>query len=162
MMLADAIDSAISEHAVYFLVTAYVESLHHFHTSLGLPERVIALPLGGTADLVERIRILREANNARANDMAAAVEAIAILEGALARLRKLAEAPVDRFAATRKAASVTLEGSREAISRAAHRLDQPVVAAGLERLAEPPDVHVDGALLDENVIAPDTIEQLRA
>ena len=33
MMLADAIDSAVSEHAVYFLVTAYVESLHHFHTS---------------------------------------------------------------------------------------------------------------------------------
>ena len=36
------------------------------------------------------------------------------------------------------------------------------MAAGLERLAEPPDVHVDGALLDENVVAPDAIEQLRA
>ena len=44
MMLADAISSATSEHAVYFLVTAYVESLHHFHRSLGIPERVIALP----------------------------------------------------------------------------------------------------------------------
>src|SRR4051812_35958784 len=58
MMLADAISSATSEHAVYFLVAAYVESLHHFHRSLGIPERVIALPLAGLDDLEERLRLL--------------------------------------------------------------------------------------------------------
>jgi hypothetical protein len=108
MMLADAIDSAVSEHAVYFLITAYLESLHHFHTSLGLPERVIALPLGGLDDLGRRAQMLRETGNGfPGNVTAAAAEATAILEGALARLRQLGQAPdagIATLGASRKAA----------------------------------------------------------
>jgi hypothetical protein len=88
MMLADAIESAVSEHAVYFLLTAYVESLQHFHTSLRIPQCIIALPLGGLDDLVERVRMLRDISDA-GKDAAPDGEALAILECALARLRTL-------------------------------------------------------------------------
>src|SRR5436190_3825061 len=50
----------------------------------------------------------------------------------------------------------------EAIAGPAHRFDQLVVPGGRERLAQPPDVHVDRALLDEHVLAPDLVEQPRA
>jgi hypothetical protein len=106
-MLADAIDSAVSEHTVYFLVTAYVESLDHFHRSLRIPERVVALPLAGIDDLEERVRTLRATGTASDAGPAAALEAIAILECALARLRNLAQgaaATVDPPPDTRKAA----------------------------------------------------------
>lgn len=90
MMLADAIDSAVSEHAVYFLVTAYLESLGHFHTSLCIPERIVALPLAGIDDLEERVRTLRAISTASSEGPEAAVEAIGVLECTLARLRRLA------------------------------------------------------------------------
>ena len=90
MMLADAIESAVSEHAVYFLVTAYIESLHHFHTSLRIPQRVIALPLGRADDLSERAQALREVDHASGG---VASEALAVLECALRRLEGLAQAP---------------------------------------------------------------------
>ncbi len=48
----------------------------------------------------------------------------------------------------------------EAVARAAHGLHEAVEAALLERLAQPPDVHVDRALLDVHVAAPDAVEQL--
>src|SRR5438874_5859250 len=54
------------------------------------------------------------------------------------------------------------ELAAEAITDAAHRLEKVLVARGLERLAEPPDMHVDRALLDVDVVAPDLVEQLRA
>jgi hypothetical protein len=107
MMLADAIDSAVSEHAVYFLVTAYLESLHHFHTSLRIPECVVALPLGGMDDLMDRVRALHAISTASDEGPAAAVEAIAVLECALARLRRLAATPPatpDTLSSARKAA----------------------------------------------------------
>ena len=53
-------------------------------------------------------------------------------------------------------------GTREPVAAAAHRLDQPVLPERLEREAQAPDVDVDGALLDVDVIAPHLIEQLRA
>ena len=36
------------------------------------------------------------------------------------------------------------------------------MAARLQRLAQPADVHIDGALLDEHMVAPYLVEQLRA
>ena len=50
----------------------------------------------------------------------------------------------------------------EAIAAAAYGLDQPVVTARFESLAQPPDVHVHRAFLHENVVTPDLIQQLRA
>src|SRR4051812_40943628 len=52
--------------------------------------------------------------------------------------------------------------THEPIPGAAHRLDQAVDMERLERDAKTPDVHVDGALLDVDVVAPDHVEQLRA
>jgi hypothetical protein len=105
MMLVDAIESAVSEHAVYFLVTAYMESLHHFQSSLRIPKAVIALPLGGMEDLAGRAQALREIDNASAG---VAGEALAILDCALARLQALARAPsagIDALTAARRAAA---------------------------------------------------------
>lgn len=59
MTIVDAISSAPSTHAVYFLMTAYIESLHHYHTTLGIPEAVITLPLAGRDDLHARLDVLR-------------------------------------------------------------------------------------------------------
>jgi hypothetical protein len=91
MKLADAIDSAASEHAVYFLVTAYVESLHHFHRSLGVPERAIALPIGGLEDLTQRLLLLRENAGPACDGTLGAAEMAAILQCALGRLHALSE-----------------------------------------------------------------------
>ena len=49
---------------------------------------------------------------------------------------------------------------REAVAGATHRLHHR--ASGTQRLAQALDVHVDRALFDEDVVAPDTIEQLCA
>src|ERR1700753_965930 len=49
---------------------------------------------------------------------------------------------------------------RQAIARAAHRLDQRGALHRRERLAQALDVDVHGALLDEHMVAPDAIEQL--
>src|SRR5215510_11979735 len=48
------------------------------------------------------------------------------------------------------------------VAGTADRLYQPVVGRGFQRFAQPPDVHVNGALLDEHVIAPNLVEQLGA
>src|SRR4051812_49925709 len=51
---------------------------------------------------------------------------------------------------------------RESIAAAAYRLHQPIMAAALERHAQTPDMHVDRALLHEDMVAPHLVEQLRA
>src|SRR5678815_1315742 len=51
---------------------------------------------------------------------------------------------------------------REPVAGATNGLDQPVVTEFLQRLAQATDVHVDGALLDVDVAAPDAIQQLLA
>ena len=43
-----------------------------------------------------------------------------------------------------------------------HRLHEPVEAVLREHLAQPPDVHVHGALLDVDVAAPDPVDELAA
>jgi hypothetical protein len=48
---------------------------------------------------------------------------------------------------------------QEAIATATHGLDATFLARGLERQPQSADVHVDRALLDEHLIAPDAIEQ---
>lgn len=49
-------------------------------------------------------------------------------------------------------------GARELVPHAAHRPDQH--AAFPERLAQPEDMHVDGTLFDDGMLAPDPVEQL--
>src|SRR6185312_10985883 len=50
----------------------------------------------------------------------------------------------------------------EAITAAAHGFDQGIRAKRLERRAQAPDVDIDGALLDVDVIAPHQVEKLAA
>ncbi len=52
--------------------------------------------------------------------------------------------------------------AREPIARAAHGFDHGRSARRLERVTQALDVHVDRALFDEDVVAPDAVEQLRA
>src|SRR5688500_8808625 len=50
----------------------------------------------------------------------------------------------------------------ETITRAVHGFNQPVEPGGRERLAQPPDMDVYRPLVDEDVLAPDVVEQLLA
>src|ERR1700732_270888 len=68
-------------------------------------------------------------------------------------------APVSRALAQRL---VSAEALVEGIAGAAHGADRVGGAAAVERAAQPPDVHVDGALVDIDVAAPHAVEQLLA
>jgi hypothetical protein len=58
LMITDAIKQAPSEHVVYFLLTAYVETLGY--VDLGIPEDVKRLPISGRPDVHERLGIMRD------------------------------------------------------------------------------------------------------
>jgi hypothetical protein len=58
--------------------------------SLGIPERVIALPLAGVHDLKERLRLLLDTLGSTRQPVMSAAEMAAILECSLARLRDVA------------------------------------------------------------------------
>src|ERR1700736_5598324 len=51
---------------------------------------------------------------------------------------------------------------RKSIARSAHGLNETIVAESLKRLAQPPDVNIDRALLHVDISAPDPVEQLVA
>jgi hypothetical protein len=86
MTIVDAINSAASEHAVYFLVTAYIESLQHFHRGLGIPEAVVRLPLSGMDDLEERLTSLKRNVDVPLQTVVPASEVTAVLASAVQRL----------------------------------------------------------------------------
>src|ERR1700747_1569519 len=50
----------------------------------------------------------------------------------------------------------------ERVTGAAHGADRILLAAGVEQLAQAPDMHVHGALVDIDIAAPDAVEQLFA
>ena len=60
MTIIEAIHSAPSEHAVFFLLSAYVESLRHFERGAGVPAAALRLPIAGLADLGERLEVLQQ------------------------------------------------------------------------------------------------------
>jgi hypothetical protein len=86
MMILDAISSAKNEHAVYFLVTAYLESLQHFPRGLGLPKSVMKLPVGGIDDLEQRLTSLQHDSNIVLDTVVPAWEVSAVLSSAVQRL----------------------------------------------------------------------------
>ena len=93
MMIVDAISSAASEHAVFFLVTAYIESLQHYQSSLGIPDSVITLPVSGVDDLEARLRALRHNINVPLEAVVPASEVSAVLTTAVHRLGADSYAP---------------------------------------------------------------------
>src|SRR5262245_21785118 len=60
------------------------------------------------------------------------------------------------------AAAVLILLRRKPVARAVHRLHEAVEAGGLQGLSQPPDVHVDGALLHVDVPAPHAVQELAA
>ena len=90
MMIVDAIRSAPTQHAVYFLVTAYIESLRHFERTCGVPAEVLALPLDGLADLAERTRVIGE-RSGNGHESVAISELAAVLDCAIEQLMSLEE-----------------------------------------------------------------------
>jgi hypothetical protein len=57
-MITDAIKSAQTKHALYFLLTAYVETLA-FNAADGIPEKVKRLPISGKTDVRKRSEVMR-------------------------------------------------------------------------------------------------------
>jgi hypothetical protein len=89
MMIVDAISSAPTEHAVYFLVTAYMESLRTFEESCGVPEPVTRLPIAGEDDLHRRLDILRSTLATPLENVVPVTEVSAVLDCAVRRLAGL-------------------------------------------------------------------------
>src|ERR1700687_1050062 len=50
----------------------------------------------------------------------------------------------------------------QGIAGAAHGADRILLTAGVEQFAQPPDMHIHGALVDIDIAAPDAVEQLLA
>ena len=90
MMIVDAIRSAATQHAVHFLVTAYIESLRHFERSCGVPAEALELPIGGGTDIEHRARMLRAHAPVAPESIVAISELAAVLDSALERLAELA------------------------------------------------------------------------
>ena len=93
-MLNDAIKLATTEHAVYFLLTAYVETLDYYDPPRSsIPARAKRLPMAGKADVLERLHVLRNARKAhtQSGSIARAVieEAVDVFSAALQRLTAL-------------------------------------------------------------------------
>lgn len=55
LMITDAIQTAQTKHTVYFLLTAYVETLA---LSESIPENVKRLPICGKADVKQRSEVM--------------------------------------------------------------------------------------------------------
>jgi len=59
LMLTDAIKHAETEHVVYFLLTAYVETLG-YADSYGVPEQVKRLAIRSKRDVRQRLGVMRD------------------------------------------------------------------------------------------------------
>ena len=104
MMIVDAIGSAATQHAVYFLVTAYLESLRHFERASGVPSGVLQLPIHGSEDVAQRLHALHHSSGGEAESIVARSELAAVLGCALERLHELlqtTDAPMAAASRTR-------------------------------------------------------------
>lgn len=91
MKIIDAIGSAATQHAVYFLVTAYIESLRHFERSCGVPADALELPVRSRDDIESRARVLRRHTGVAIESLVAMSELAAVIGCAIDRLDALAQ-----------------------------------------------------------------------
>jgi hypothetical protein len=94
LLITDAIETAQTAHVVYFLLTAYVETLGYYDPLRStLPPCVRRLPVAGIRDVTRRLRALREtpvSNPRNGADVRALLdEAVALFDTARRRLRTL-------------------------------------------------------------------------
>ena len=89
MKITEAIRIADTEHVVYFLLTAYVETLDYYDPlRSSLPEHVKRLPVTGISDVSERLRALHTAIEQYAQSKVRPLiqEAVDVFSAALQRL----------------------------------------------------------------------------
>ena len=101
MKITEAIKTADTEHVVYFLLTAYVETIGYYDPlRSSVPSYVKRLPVTGIADVSKRLGALRMTieRYARSKTRLLIEEAVEIFSLALQRLTVLQNAP--RFAIT--------------------------------------------------------------
>jgi hypothetical protein len=92
LKITEAIKTADTEHVVYFLLTAYVETLHYYDPLRAcLPEHVKHLPMTGMSDISERLRAVRSAAEQHAEPQARLLmgEVLEVFSAALQRLSEL-------------------------------------------------------------------------
>jgi hypothetical protein len=95
LKITDAITTADTEHVVYFLLTAYVETLHYYDPlRSSLPEHVKRLPMAGISDVADRLRALRGSIERYAQSQARLLieEVLEVFSAALQRLKALQKA----------------------------------------------------------------------
>jgi hypothetical protein len=97
MMIHDAIRKATSEHTVYFLLTAYLDTLQF---SRKLPEHLTVLPIADLQDLDSRFERLvaefeSELRLPDSHKFFVLVEAVGIFDLAAVRVCQLLNAPAD-------------------------------------------------------------------
>jgi hypothetical protein len=90
----DAIKHADTEYVVFFLLTAYVETLVYYDPPRSwLPNEVKRLPIAGQNDVAERRSALRRATHARRGEPSRGLlvlqEAIEVFNAAAGRLEEL-------------------------------------------------------------------------
>lgn len=60
MIIVDAIRRARTEYVVYFLLSAWFETLAHTGRARVLPEEAARLPVRNSVDVTRRLRLIRE------------------------------------------------------------------------------------------------------
>jgi hypothetical protein len=96
MMISDVILEANNEHEIFFLLTAYVESLRYCD-KLGTPQGLTRLPLPGAGDVQSKFIGIRAVLNDEVEDCGTRTyailrEAVDVFGAAVDRLDRLAEA----------------------------------------------------------------------
>ena len=92
LKIIEAIKTADTKHVVYFLLTAYVETLHYYDPlRSSLAERVKQLPVVGMADVAERLRSVRSTMEKYARSPARLLieEVLEVFSAAMQRLSAL-------------------------------------------------------------------------
>src|SRR5688572_17362206 len=93
MFIVQAIVRAKTELIVYFLLSAWLESIDHDGRARAIPTRAKALPIRGMNDVRRRLALVREKIGERsagsASDLHALEEAAAALSVACEQLRTL-------------------------------------------------------------------------
>jgi hypothetical protein len=97
MTIIDTLGRAGTDHIVFFLLTAYVESLGWYGSAKSyFPARVLRLPVAGLKDVIERVSALRHARRVHAHRPSRRrvrlEEAIDVFDTASRRLMFLASA----------------------------------------------------------------------
>ena len=104
MLISDVIRDAVSEHEIYFLLTAYVDAVRYGDKPSALPGTMRDLPFVGVEDVRARVlslqcELAKPLLETRIEDRSVVQEAMHIFRLALSRLEALESQPGERLAA---------------------------------------------------------------